>query len=185
MTRAAERARMRALRKATVAANGGPPSFATMTALALPHLADFSIIGSYVAVGSELDPAPLEAVLRLRGQVIALPIVTDAQTPLHFARHELGDEMEAGPMGGIPQPLRSAPRAVPDALLVPLLAVDRRGFRLGQGAGHYDRTIAALRPIFTIGLAYDCQLVDHVEGASWDEPLDAILTPRQWIIARR
>jgi 5-formyltetrahydrofolate cyclo-ligase len=184
MDRQAERVRLRAMRKAHIAVHG-PPNMHLMAALALPHLADFPVVGSYCAVGSELDPALLEAVLRLRGQTIALPIVTDAKSPLHFAHYEASDELTAGPIGSIPQPLRSAPQVAPDALLVPLLAIDRRGFRLGQGAGHYDRTIASLRPIFTVGLAYDLQIVEHVADEPWDEPLDAILTPTQWITARR
>jgi 5-formyltetrahydrofolate cyclo-ligase len=184
MDRHAERARLRALRKAHVAAHGAFDAQA-LAALALPHLAPFNVIGSYYAVGSEIDPATLEAVLRLRGQTIALPIVTDAHTPLLFTQYESGDDLRAGPVGGIPQPLRSAPKVAPEALLVPLLAIDRRGYRLGQGAGHYDRTIAQLKPIFTIGLAYDCQIVEHVAEQAWDEPLDAMLTPTQWIIAQR
>jgi 5-formyltetrahydrofolate cyclo-ligase len=183
-----DRASMRAIRKQHVAALGAPGlarDATALAALALPHLANFSLIGSYTAVGSEIDPAALEAVLRLRGQIIALPMVSDATTPLYFAQHDIEDSLTPGPMGHIPQPLASAKRVQPEALLVPLLAVDARGYRLGQGAGHYDRTIAAMRPIFTLGLAYDCQIVDHVTQALWDEPLDAIVTPTRFIPAQR
>jgi 5-formyltetrahydrofolate cyclo-ligase len=180
MDRTAHRAHMRTIRKAYVAARG-PDAIAqeaaALAARALPLLAGFSVIGSYVAVGSELDPAPLEAILRLRGQRIALPVVSAADTPLRFAFHETVDTLTAGPVGNIPQPLASAQLAQPDALLVPLLAADARGCRLGQGAGFYDRTIAARKPIFTLGLAFDCQLVAHLDQAPWDEPLDAIMTP--------
>jgi 5-formyltetrahydrofolate cyclo-ligase len=178
--RTAHRAHMRALRKAHVAALGQEAlaeQWAALAARALPHLANFSVIGSYHAVGSEVDPASLEAILRLRGQIIALPIVIDAALPLHFAQHDVGDELTPGPMGHILQPLGSARHLQPEALLVPLLAADARGYRLGQGAGHYDRTIAALKPIFTLGLAYDCQIVPHIQEALWDESLDAIVTP--------
>jgi 5-formyltetrahydrofolate cyclo-ligase len=188
MDRTAQRAHMRALRKAYVAgqtAEALAQDHAALAALTLPQLADFWIIGSYMAVGSELDPAPLEAILRLRGQRIALPIVTDAQSPLHFAFHDVDDVLTTGPIGKIPQPISSAQMAEPEALLVPLLAADPRGVRLGQGAGHYDRTIAARRPMFTLGLAYDCQIVDHIVEAPWDVRLDAIVTPTRLIICPR
>jgi 5-formyltetrahydrofolate cyclo-ligase len=184
MDRTAYRAQMRKLRKAFVAGRSTEALAQDAMALAahaLPLLADFSVIGSYVAIGSEFDPAPLEAILRLRGQRIALPIVRAADAPLDFAYHELGDELTAGPLGSIPQPLASAPIAQPDSLLVPLLAIDPRGYRLGQGAGFYDRTIAARKPIFTLGLAFDCQLIAHIAQAPWDEPLDAIVTPTRFI----
>jgi 5-formyltetrahydrofolate cyclo-ligase len=187
MDRATERAKMRMWRKRYVAEQGDVAIRQACEALALlagPHLAPYSIIGSYWAVGSEINPAPLEAQLRRAGHIIALPRVTDRETPLHFARHEIGDIVEAGPVGGIPQPTKHASVVRPDALLVPLLAVDARGFRLGQGAGYYDRTIAALRPVYNLGLAHDCQIVDRVTDAPWDEPLDALVTPTRWITCR-
>lgn len=188
MDRAAERARLRTARKLFVSTLGDAAvraAGAALAELAAPHLACFKIIGSYWAMGSELNPAPLEARLRAAGHVIALPVVTDAQMPLRFARHDVGDAMETGPIGAIPQPAGGAKMVQPDALLVPLLGVDRRGFRLGQGAGFYDRTIAALAPEFTLGLAYDCQIVEHIQDAPWDEPLNAIATPTQFIRALR
>jgi 5-formyltetrahydrofolate cyclo-ligase len=186
--RTAARAHMRAIRKAHVAALGQEAitkEWAALAARALPHLANFASVGSYHAMGSEVDPASLEAILRLRGQIIALPIVIDAQSSLHFAQHDLADDLTPGPMGDIPQPLGSAHRMLPGALLVPLLAADARGYRLGQGAGHYDRTIAALKPVFTLGLAYDCQIVPQVQDEAWDEPLDAIVTPTRWIACHK
>ncbi len=66
---------------------------------------------------------------------------------------------------------------------MPLLAVDRRGTRLGQGGGHYDRTLATLRaagPVLAVGMAWDCQLVDALPTDPWDEPLDALATPSGW-----
>ncbi|MBL8906323.1 MAG: 5-formyltetrahydrofolate cyclo-ligase, partial [Rhizobiales bacterium] len=69
----------------------------------------------------------------------------------------------------------------PDVLLVPMLAFDRRGYRLGYGGGYYDRTLAALRvlkPITAIGIAYSGQEIAEVPHGSWDEPLDWIMTER-------
>jgi 5-formyltetrahydrofolate cyclo-ligase len=87
-------------------------------------------------------------------------------------------------LGGIPEPAADLPMVRPDLLLVPLLAVDRSGNRLGQGGGHYDRTLAALRatqPTIAIGLAWDVQLVDAVAAEPWDQPLDAIATPSAFL----
>ncbi len=186
MDRTAHRAQMRKLRKAYVAARS-PDALAqdalALAARALPLLAGFSVIGSYVAAGSELDPVALEAALRLRGARIALPMVRAADAPLCFAHHALGDDLTAGLIGTVPQPLACASIVQPDALLVPLLAVDPRGYRLGQGAGYYDRTIAARKPIFTLGIAFDCQIVAHVTQAPWDEPLNAIVTPTRVLFA--
>ncbi len=180
MDRTAERVRLRSLRKRYVTEQGDAAirqACIMLAARACACLAPYKIIGSYWAVGSEINPAPLEALLRQAGHIIALPRVTDRTTPLHFARYDVGSTMEPGPVGAIPQPRDDAPVLRPDALLVPLLAADVRGFRLGQGAGHYDRTIAALRPVYTLGLAYDCQIIARVADAPWDEPLDAIVTP--------
>lgn len=184
MDRAAERAKMRAMRKAYVASLGKAANLEaqhTLAQLAAPQLKPYKFIASYRAIGSEMDPAPLEVLLRLAGHIIALPQVVDRDTPLNFARYEPGDRLEPGPVGAIPQPLGSAPQLRPDALLVPLLAVDTRGYRLGQGAGHYDRTIAARKPIFTLGLAYECQIIAGLAQEPWDEPLDAIVTDKQWV----
>lgn len=71
----------------------------------------------------------------------------------------------------------------PDIVLVPLIAVDRAGTRLGQGGGHYDRTLAALRaagPVLAVGVAWDVQVVAALPAEPWDEPLDALATPSGW-----
>ena len=83
-------------------------------------------------------------------------------------------------MWGIGEPLPSAPVLEPDVMLVPLLAFDARGYRLGYGGGFYDRTIAQLRnqkPVLTIGVAFDEQRVDAVPHVDYDQRLDWVLTP--------
>jgi 5-formyltetrahydrofolate cyclo-ligase len=87
----------------------------------------------------------------------------------------------------IPEPRREAPAVDPDLLFVPLLAFDRRGHRIGYGAGHYDRTLKRLRaagPIHAVGVAYSVCEVAAVPDEPHDEPLDFILTEREWIAAR-
>jgi 5-formyltetrahydrofolate cyclo-ligase len=81
---------------------------------------------------------------------------------------------------GIAEPLASRPAVEPDVVLVPLLAFDVRGYRLGYGGGFYDRSLEALRrvkPILAIGLAYDELRLDGVPHLDYDEPLDWVLTP--------
>jgi 5-formyltetrahydrofolate cyclo-ligase len=87
--------------------------------------------------------------------------------------------MDSG-VWGIAEPKADKPQVEPDVVLVPLLAFDRRGWRLGYGGGFYDRTLAGLRrrkPIVAVGLAYDGQEVDAVPRLEYDQRLDWVLTP--------
>lgn len=143
----------------------------------LPHLGKPGILGSHAAIGDEADPAALEAAARAAGWVTAFPrVVGDAPLAFHQARFA---DLVPG-FRGIPEPHADRPVLRPDVVLVPLLAADLRGNRLGQGGGHYDRTLAALRaggPVLAIGLAWDAQLLPEVPAQGWDQPLDAIATP--------
>ncbi len=188
MDKVALRAQMRAARKAYVNSQSSQQLSAqwqAMAAQAFVMLDFYLCVGSYCPVGHEIGPACLEAMLRDYGIPIALPRVIAADMPLDFAHHAEADRLEPGPLGNIPQPLATSPSARPEALLVPLLAADVQCNRLGQGAGHYDRTIAALKPHYTMGLAYDCQIVDALPVESWDQPLDAIVTPTRLITRPR
>lgn len=140
-----------------------------------------SIVGSYSAIGSEINPAPLAEALRAMGYIIALPVVAGEGRPLLFRRHEPGDPMELS-VTGIAEPASSAPAVEPDILLVPMLAFDRRRHRLGYGGGYYDRTIEHLRrrkPLVTIGLAFACQEIPGIPTGAHDVRLDKIATEIQ------
>jgi 5-formyltetrahydrofolate cyclo-ligase len=142
----------------------------------LPRQGPPGILGSYCAVGDEIDPRHLEQAAREAGWRIAFPRVTTG--PLAF--HETGRDSLFPGYRGLPEPPAGAPIVRPDALLVPLLGADRAGNRLGQGKGHYDRTLAALRAqgaVRAVGLAWDVQLADALPAERWDEPLDALATP--------
>lgn len=135
--------------------------------------------GLYHPVGSELDPTPI----RLPQARRALPVVTTADGPLVFRLHEPGDPLTPDLLG-VPAPTPAAAEARPDLVFAPLLAFDRRGGRLGQGGGHYDRTLAALRaqgPVLVIGLAYSGQEIDEAPMEAHDQRLDAILTETDYI----
>ena len=131
-------------------------------------------IAGYAAVGSEISLDHLSL-------AFALPRVVRSE-PLTFYAPD-GTLVPAA-FANIPEPLATAPQIDPDIILVPLLAVDREGNRLGQGGGYYDRTLAGLRvhrPVFAVGIAWECQLTDALVADPWDEPLDAVATPSRWL----
>lgn len=148
------------------------------------RLAPSSTIGSYCPAGSEVSPRPLEQSLQAAGRLLALPCIgNDWEGPLRFRRYQVGEALVLHERSRILEPLPTAPEIEPDVILVPLLATDSVGYRLGQGAGHYDRSLRSLRSrqqIWAVGLAYECQLIDKIPHDTWDEPLDAVVTPRGW-----
>lgn len=141
------------------------------------HPRDMAIAG-YWPMGEEADVRPLMTALVERGHRVALPRVAGRDAPLRFLRWRPGDVLEPG-YGGIAEPRAGGEEIAPRALLVPLLAFDRAGRRLGYGGGFYDRTLAHLRragPIQAIGIAYADQEVDSLPHGDHDERLDWIVT---------
>jgi 5-formyltetrahydrofolate cyclo-ligase len=137
------------------------------------------VVSAFASLPEELNVWPLLRRLHGEGCRLALPIMQGKGKPLLFRAWAPGDAMDKA-VWGIPEP--RADRAVlePDILLVPLLAFDRRGGRLGYGGGFYDRTLARLRgmkPVAAVGLAYDEQQVDAVPHLDYDQRLDWVLTP--------
>jgi 5-formyltetrahydrofolate cyclo-ligase len=138
------------------------------------------VIAVYRALGSEMDARPLSDVLAKLGWTIALPVCEEIGAPVTFRVWKPGDRLTQD-AAGVMAPLMSAPVADPDIVMVPLLAFDWRGGRLGQGEGYYDRTLAALRASRDrpfVGLAFSGQEVEEVPTEIHDEKLDAVLTER-------
>ena len=133
-----------------------------------------TVVGGYHAHQDEADPAELLARLVELGCCIAFPRVAKKDTPLDFHRVPDGEVLAPGSFG-IPEPLAHWPRVIPTVLLVPLLAFDRHGHRLGMGGGYYDRTLAALN-IPAIGIAYAGQQVASLPHEPHDRRLDFLLT---------
>ena len=132
------------------------------------------IIGAYHALPDEADPAALLEKLVELGVHIAFPRVAGKGLPLEFHRVPDGEMLRAGAYG-IQEPASHFPVARPDLLLVPLLAFDRAGHRLGYGGGFYDRTIARLKvPAF--GIAHAAQEISSLPAESHDIALSGILT---------
>jgi len=167
-----------ALRRRRRALAAGNPDAASEAARLLPlgRLPPFQVVAGYHPLGAEMDPRPLMERLSEAGATLALPVVLDRESPLVF-RAVTGD-LEPDALA-IPGPPAHAPEVTPDIVIAPVLAFDGAGRRLGQGAGHYDRTLRdlrAARSVFVLGLAYADQEVERVPSESHDEPLDAILT---------
>ena len=159
---------------------------------AVPHLpADLlrrpRIVSGYRPMGAEIDPWPLMQAFAKAGATLALPVATDRDAPLEFRIHADGDRLEPDAFN-ILAPTRAAAVVEPDLVIVPLLAFDRFGDRMGQGAGHYDRTLERLRarrPVFVLGLAYAGQQVARIPAEAHDQRLDAILTEKAYIEASK
>lgn len=151
--------------------------------IVLPRLTGARIVAAYHPLKDEISPYPVLDRLG-DGQRAALPWFLDRDARMLFRE---APAVEPSPWGVL-QPSGDAEALAPDAVLVPLVAADRRGTRIGHGKGHYDRALAHLREggtVFTIGLAWEEQIVDgDLAPDPWDVPLDAIATPREWIECR-
>lgn len=140
--------------------------------------APVTIVSGYWPSRDEIDPRPLMTALHRRGHTCALPVIAGTGAALVFRRWAPGDALVAGAYD-IPVPAECAPTLTPGLLLVPLLAFDRTGARLGYGGGYYDRTLEALRaagPVLAVGLAYGGQEVECVPVDASDQRLDWIVT---------
>jgi len=131
------------------------------------------IVSGYVAIRGEADPAPLLRELSARGWRLALPRVEGED--ISFRAFGEGDVLACGGFG-LTEPQADAPVVAPDLVLVPLLAFDAAGNRLGYGRGYYDRALACLPAARAVGLAYACQQVPAVPHGDHDHRLRAILT---------
>ncbi len=142
-----------------------------------PFAAGAAVAGFH-PVPPEIDVLPTLDWFAGAGHPVGLPVVIARKQPLVFRSWMPGTPLSTG-VFGIPYPPESNPEIEPSILLVPLLAFDRRGHRLGYGGGYYDRTLAALRakgPVLAIGVGYAFQEIDEVPADSVDQRIDAIAT---------
>ena len=155
----------------------GDPGFAQRLAdhVALLAIAPGTMVGGYHAHQDEADPALLLKALARLGAHVAFPRVTAKDAVLDFHLVPDGEILFPG-RHGIHEPLAHWPHVMPRLLLVPLLAYDDQGYRLGTGGGYYDRTLAALAGARAIGIAYGGQRMESLPHEPHDYPLDAILT---------
>jgi 5-formyltetrahydrofolate cyclo-ligase len=138
--------------------------------------AGVSVVGGYHPLGSEISPLPAMEEARAVGAIAAFPCFINPAKPFRFIA---GDPLEPGPFG-LMQPAKRHPQVEPDLVLIPLIAVDGSGTRLGRGKGHYDRALARLKKSGArlIGVGWAMQrLTETIPADNWDVPLDGFASP--------
>jgi 5-formyltetrahydrofolate cyclo-ligase len=149
-------------------------------------IAPGTIVSGFMPMNTEINPLPLMRKLAGQGARLALPVIAGRGKPLIMRAWVSGEPLSAG-VWGIREPEPEAAEVNPDILLVPLVAFDRAGHRIGYGGGYYDRTIAQLRArkaVIAVGLAFATQEVPAVPTTPRDERLDLVLTEREVIDLR-
>lgn len=148
--------------------------------LLLHHMMEISdfmkadLIGSFVSFGNEISTRELIDWCLSRGKRVAVPRVEGKE--IRFYRISSREELIPG-LWGIPEPVPDKKRIeVPGFMVVPGLAFDRKGFRLGYGGGYYDRYLTNHPDLITAGAGYEVQLIDKVPGEPHDLPVDYIVT---------
>ena len=138
--------------------------------------AGVAVVGGYCPLGSEISPLPAMEEARAVGAIVAFPCFAHPGKPFRFLA---GDPLEPGPFG-IMQPAKRHPVVEPDLVLVPLIAIDGHGTRLGRGKGHYDRALTRLKKngARLIGVGWQSQrVVETIPADEWDVPLDGFASP--------
>ena len=164
------------LRKTAHGDYAGSEATDTLLGFLKPHLGQ--TISAYMPIRTEVDILPAMAVLAGSGPV-AVPIVLGRGQALEFHRWRPDMAMQDGPFGAR-VPVDGEP-VVPQVVILPLLAFDARGYRLGYGGGFYDRSLETLRangPVLAVGFAYGAQQVDTVPIEPTDQRMDAMVTER-------
>lgn len=140
------------------------------------------VVAAYIPIRTEISPLPVMESLAAQGVTLVVPVVMGAGQALQFARWTPDCAMVKGAFGAkIPA---DPEMLAPDIIIAPLVAFDRRGFRLGYGGGFYDRSFEELRaakPVIGIGLAYAAQEMSDLPTEPTDQPLDVIVTERETI----
>jgi 5-formyltetrahydrofolate cyclo-ligase len=145
-----------------------------------------AVVSGFMPIKSEINPLPLMQKLAAGGARLALPRIVGRGHPLSMRAWAFGAPLARG-QWGIREPAADAPEVDPDILIVPLLAFDRAGYRIGFGAGYYDMTLASLRArktITAVGVAFAAQEVAAVPHTERDARLDLVLTEREVIDLR-
>jgi len=156
---------------------------ARLADIVLPRLVGAKVVAGYHPLRDEISPYPILERL-VEGQRAVLPWFLDRDARMLWRE---APAVEPSPWGVL-QPSSEAEALAPDVMLVPLVAADRAGRRIGHGKGHYDRALSHLRQggsVVAIGLAWEDQILDApIAADAWDEPLDAVATPKEWIRCR-
>ena len=173
------------LKRRAAIAESAPDAGAQVASLVAASFAPTAgtVVAVYWPMRDELDPRPPLLALSARGCRIALPVVAAPGQSLQFRAWEADEPLDEGPYGTV-HPGETMDVVEPQLLLIPMLAFDRSGRRLGYGGGFYDRTLAALRGRFAVqavGIAYADQEVDAVPAGPEDARLDGVVTERGYL----
>lgn len=172
--KALARKRAFARRKAAHAAGGDAAANENLLQFLKPHFGKPA--SGYMPIRTEISPLPAMAELA-RHAPVGVPVILGPGQPLVFHRWKPGAPMKDGPFGA--QVPVEEEEIAPQVVILPLVAFDARGFRLGYGGGFYDRTLEGLRkhgPVLAVGLAYAAQQDEDLPAEPTDQPLDAIVT---------
>jgi 5-formyltetrahydrofolate cyclo-ligase len=140
-----------------------------------------AVVSGFWPIKDEIDIRPLMIELHNGGCQLALPVVQGRGKPLLFRAWRPGDPLEQGVFGTL-QPTPKRETLEPDALIVPMLACDEGGWRLGYGGGFYDRTLLGLRgrkAVTAVGVGFTAQFIDSVPHGPDDQRLDWLLTDKR------
>jgi 5-formyltetrahydrofolate cyclo-ligase len=140
-----------------------------------------AVVAGFWPIGTEIDVRALMLALHEQGHPIVLPLTGRRGEALRFGLWRPGEALHPEPFGTL-RP--DGAERTPDFLLVPLLAFDRSGHRLGYGAGYYDRTLARLPGAFALGCAFAAQETPEVPAGPSDVRLDAVATERGVIFCK-
>jgi len=177
LDKAALRAKLRSAREGHAATGRPfvpPPPF-------IDRLTRHQTVSTYRPIGGEANPSLFDTAVHAAGAGLALPHVVDRETPIRFLHWPPDGSLIPGPFGLL-QPPADAREVAPDIILAPLVGFTRRGDRLGQGAGHYDRAFIRYPGAWRVGIAWSVQEVDTLPADPWDVPLHAIATETEWIV---
>lgn len=175
----AEARRLAFERRAAAFAAVGPDHAGLLSDVLAPHKG--KVLAGYMPMRTEISPLTAMTRMAAHGPV-CVPVIQGKGMALRFARWTPGGAMTAGEFGA-PVPL-AQDWLEPEVLIVPLVAFDRHGGRLGYGGGFYDRTLAALRargPVLALGFAFAAQEAEALPLEATDQPLDMIVTEAEVI----
>lgn len=144
------------------------------------------IVAGYIPIASEINIIPLLNELQKKGAQILMPAIIAKNTPLEWRAWDENTKLINESFGTKTPPPQDI-KYLPDVILAPLLGFDSQAYRIGYGGGFYDRSIQAIsqiKPIITIGCAYDEQKLDNLPKEPHDIRLNAIVTPTQFLVGK-